>query len=449
MVDLSKHIARIKQALDRRNYDLVFEVVEQCVDADPSQLEVHRLFLDAAKRKSKEGGGRGLFGSLSMPAFTKDPQKLLAGAIKRLEKNFDTRALLDAGDAAARCAEGGAEQMVDVAILYLEEQRATGMFSDKALWALHVLYRDRFQVGKEAQDIDRAIRCLRELEKAMPEHPEASRALKNLEAMRSMSARSASVGGAGDYRSQLANDGSARRSEIMNRQIRTAEDAREVLKFLDEDLAANAEDKALWVKKGDIHRRIGEIAEARAAYTRGQKLDPHDFTVTMRLGDLALDEARAGVRKLEASGQDAGPAKKELLQLEIAEFRRRIERQPTDLGHRYSLGMRLIQTGDIDGAAGEFQRTVADPKLKKGSHRYLGFCFAKKNLLELATQQYTAYLALAEDDLADEAKEVRYLRARVLEDQGKAAEATQDFERLVAIDLSYKDAATRLQRLRG
>lgn len=449
MVDLSKHIARIKQASDRRNYDLVFEVVEQCIDVDPSQLEVHRLFLDAAKRKAKEGGGRGLFGSLAMPAFTKDPQKLLAGAIKRLAKNFDSRALIDAGEAAGRGAETLGAGMIDVAILYLEEQRATGMFSDKALWALHELYRDRFQAGKESQDIDRSIRCLRELEKAMPEHPEASRALKNLEAMRSMSARTATAGGTGDYRSQLASDGSARRAEIMNRQIRTADDAREVLRFLDEDLKANAEDKTLWVKKGDIHRRIGETAEARAAFARAQQIDAHDFTITMRLGDLVLDEARAAIRRQEAAGQDAAAAKQELVQLEIAEYRKRIERQPTDLGHRYHLGMRLIQTGDIDGAAGEFQRTVADPKLKRGSHRYLGFCFAKKNLLELATQQYTAYLALAEDDLADEAKEVRYLRARVLEDQGKAADAIQDFERLVAIDLSYKDAAIRLQRLRG
>jgi hypothetical protein len=55
---------------------------------------------------------------------------------------------------------------------------------------------------------------------------------------------------------------------------------------------------------------------------------------------------------------------------------------------------------------------------------------------------------LTEDDQADEAKEVRFLRARVLEDAGKKEEALKDYERLVAIDLSYKDAAARLTALR-
>jgi tetratricopeptide (TPR) repeat protein len=446
MVDLSKHLARIKQALDRRNYDLVFEVVDQCVDADPANIEVHRLFLDAAKRKAKEGGRAGFMSTMSIPSLTKDPQKLLAAAIKRVAKAYDTRALVDVGDAAARCVQNGAPKMAEVAILYLEDQRSTGMFSEKALWTLHQLYYDRYRLAKSTADIDNAIRCLKDLEKAMPNHPEASRTLKNLEAARSIAGRDKA---GGDYRGQLANDANARRNDVMNRQVRTVEDAREVLKFIDEDLVANAGDKSLWAKKGDIHRRIGELGPARAALLKAQELDPHDFTVTMRLGDIALDEARARVRQLEAAGQDAGPAKKELIQAEITEFRKRIERQPTDLTHRYSLGLNLIKTGDIDGAAAEFQRTVADPKLKKGSHRYLGFCFAKKNLLDLSTQQYTAYLALAEDDLADEAKEVRYLRARVLEDQGKKAEAIQDYERLVNIDLNYKDAATRLQRIRG
>lgn len=446
MVDLSKHLARIKQALDRRNYELVFEVVDQCVDADPANLEVHRLFLDAAKRKAKEGGGRSLLSTMSMPSLTKDPQKLLAAAIKKVAKGYDTRALVDVGDAAARCAQNGAPKMADVAILYLEEQRGTGMFSEKALWTLQQLYYERGRASKNAADLDNAIRCLKDLEKAMPTHPEASRTLKNLEAARSIAGRDKA---GGDYRSQVASDGTARRNEVMNRQVRTVEDAREVVKFIDEDLKATPGDKALWAKKGDILRRVGDLAGARTALLKAQEIDPHDFTVTMRLGDIALDEAKARVRQMEAAGQDAGAAKKELIQAEMAEYRKRIERQPTDLTHRYNLGMRLIQTGDIDGAAAEFQRTVADPKLKKGTHRYLGYCFAKKNLLDLSAQQYTAYLALAEDDLADEAKEVRYLRARVLEDQGKKAEAIQDYERLVAIDLTYKDAAKRLQQIRG
>jgi tetratricopeptide (TPR) repeat protein len=56
---------------------------------------------------------------------------------------------------------------------------------------------------------------------------------------------------------------------------------------------------------------------------------------------------------------------------------------------------------------------------------------------------------LIEDELSDEAKEVRYNRARILEQQGKIEEAAADYTKLVEIDLGFKDAATRLANLRG
>jgi len=204
----------------------------------------------------------------------------------------------------------------------------------------------------------------------------------------------------------------------------------------------------MWLKKGDIHKRIAESEAARLAFQKAQALDPNDFTIAMRLGDLQIEDAKRSLQQLEAAKQDTVGARKSLIALEISEYRKRVERQPTDMTHRYNLGLRLLQIQDIDGAAAEFQKTVSDPKLRRGSHRYLGYCFTKKNLLDLAQQQYTAYLALVDDDQADEAKEVRYLRARVGEDLGKKADAIADYERLLAIDLAYKDAASRLNQVR-
>lgn len=445
MVDLSKHIARAKQGLDRRNYDLVFEVVEQCVDVDPTQLDVHRILIDAAKRKFKEKGAPSFLGTMSMPAMTNDPQKQFVNAIKRIIKGFDPKHLVEAGLAASKCATT-VKAMADVAIFYFEEQRASGLFHEKGLIALGTMYAERYRTTKVNDDLDRAIKCLREVERAMPNHPDVSTKIKNWEALRSIDNRGQAAGG--DYRSQLAGDDKARRAEVMNRQIRTLEDAREVLVFLDADVAAAPDDKHVWLKKGDIHRRIGELEAAREAFHKAQALDSADFTITMRLGEIVIEEAKRAVQQLEAAKQDPAAAKKNLLQVEIAEYRKRTERQPTDMLHRYNLGLRLIQMHDIDGAAAEFQKSVSDPKLRRGSHRYLGYCFTKKNLLDLAQQQYTSYLALVDDDQSDEAKEVRYLRARVCDDLGKKAEAITDYERLVALDMAYKDAATRLNQVR-
>lgn len=444
MVDLSKHLVRAKQSLDKRQYDYVLEQMEECLDLDPANLEVHKLLLDAARKKAKEGGKASLFGSMSMPALSKDPHKQLVSQAKRLGKNPEPKVLADVAAAAQAMAAAGVKPMIEVAVFYYEEFLASGMFNDKVLWQLAHIYKDK---ASEPGFLDKGIKLLRDLERAKPDHAEAARTIKNWEAMRSMTQRNTAVGG--DYRTQLANDSGAKKAEVMNRIIRTVEDAKEVLGYVEQDLVQNPQDKQLWVRKGDIHKRMSQLADAKGAFTKAQAIDPHDFTITMRLGDIAIEEAAAKVQQLTTSGQDATGAKAELLQARIAEFRRRVERQPTDMGHRFNLGVRLIEAGDIDAAAAEFQKTVGDPKVRQKSHFYLGYCFTQKKLLDLAVQQYTAYLSLVLDDQSDEAKQARYLRARVLEDQGKRDDSIKDYERIVAIDLNFKDAAARLNKLRN
>ncbi len=452
MPDLSKHLARAKQAMERRSYDLVMEISQECIDVDPAHLDFNALNLDAARRKAKESGKKSLIPSMSF-GLSKDPHKLFVAAFKKIASNPENKVIIEAGDAALKLSQSGVKSMGEVAVFYYEEMRKSGMFNDKVLWNLAQLYYSRYKELKDNKEaakpwLEKALKTMVELDKAMPNHVEASKVIKNWEAERSMDSRN-QAGSTGDYRSQLANDDKARRGEVLNRMIRTAEDAKEVLAYVDADLQQNPNDKALWVKKSEIHRRVNQLAEARIALEKGQALDQHDFTITMKLGEIRIDETKAKIQAAEAAGQDVTAAKKALLQDEIDEYRRRVERQPTDMNHKYNLGLRLLQTGNVDAAAGEFQRTVNDPRLRRGSHRYLGYCFAKKNLLDLASNQYASYLQLVEDEQAEEAKEVRYMLARVFEDLGKKDDAITQYEKLLAVDLGYKDASPRLTKLRG
>lgn len=451
MVDISKHLARARQAMDKRNYDMAIEVCEQCQEVAPTDVELYRVMIDAAKRRAKESPKGGLFGGMSMPAFSKDPHKLLTAQMKRVAKTPDSKTLAAAGDAALKVYQTGLKAMLPVATFLYEEQKATGLFNADVLWNLANCYCDRFKEARDADALERAIRTMAELERAMPTHPEAGRTIKNWEAMRSMGARTGKAQGApgtADYRSQLASTDQAARSEAMNRQIRTVEDAQQVLGYIEQDLKAKPDDKHLWLKKGDIHRRFEQWDLAREAFQQAQRVDQYDFVVTMRLGELNIEEMRAKVKAAEAAGIDISAMKQQLVQTEIAEYRQRVERQPTDMSHRYGLAMKLIQAGDVSAAAGELQRTVADPKLRKPSHRYLGYCLTKKGIFDLAVKQYSAYLELCEEDLGDEAKEVRYERGRIYERTGKVGEAVADYSRLVEIDLGFRDAADRLARLR-
>jgi len=450
MPDLTKHLTRAKQLFDKGACDDALTILGECVDVDPANIEIYKILMPLARRKAKEAGGKtSLFGSIRVPVMSTDPHKQFAGAVKQLGKQGDPKSLAAAMEAAGKLA-GTVKPMADVAIFLGEEFRGTGMFNDKVLWQLAHMYMERFNNSGKKDDaaLEKALSTMGALDKAMPNHAEAGRTVKNWMAMQSMQKRSG-AGQSADYRSQVNSTDAARRQEVLNRNIRTPEDARETLKYIDEDLQKVPGDKFLWVKKGDIHRRINELTAARSAYDKAQALDQHDFTITMKLGDLRIAEAQERLKALPAGSPEAAAAKKQLLDQEIAEYRNRVERQPTDMGHRFQLGIRLAQSGDIDGAAGEFQRTVNDPKYRKHSHSYLGHCFTKKNLLDLAIQQYKLFLPLVEDALSDEAKNGRYQLARLYEDRGNTAEAVTEYEKLIAVDLRFKDAEARLSKLRG
>ena len=73
MVDLSKHLQRARQALERRQYDIAIEVCLECQEIDPTNLENYRLLVDSAKRRAREGGKKGF--SLGFGGFSKGSSK--------------------------------------------------------------------------------------------------------------------------------------------------------------------------------------------------------------------------------------------------------------------------------------------------------------------------------------------------------------------------------------
>ena len=124
---------------------------------------------------------------------------------------------------------------------------------------------------KAVEDVELAIKMMVELEKGNPAHPDASRTAKSWEALRSMSRRTQKVDG-GDYRDQLASDAGARRNEVLSRIIRTAEDAKEVLAFIDQDLKENPKEKTLWQKKGTFTVELGSSTRQSMPLRKRKKL---------------------------------------------------------------------------------------------------------------------------------------------------------------------------------
>jgi tetratricopeptide (TPR) repeat protein len=449
MVDLSKQLARAKQSLDRRNYDLAIEVCLECQEVDPANIDALKLLIEAANRKAKEG--KKGFGGLGF-SLSRDPQKALSAALRSYSKSPDVKTCLAVGDAAVKVFEDGFKGAIDVATLFYDEGAKQGLFNEKLAWNRAHGHFTRFQSTKDFASLDAAIEAINELARAKPNHPEAGRTLKNWEATRSMSAR---AGGSAvkkkedDFQSQLASNSEARRNEVMNRVIRTVDDAKEVLAFIDMDLKESPQEKGLWQKKGDVLRRIRRFDDAIAAYTEAQKLDQHDFVISIRIGDSKLDKIKLQIQAAKKQGEDTKALQQQLLEAELAEFTMRAERQPTELSHKFNRGVRLFQKGEIDEAAQEFQRSLKDARNKKKAHYYLGHCFWRKNLLDLARDQFTQCASLIEDTTSDEFKEVLYSRAKLALALDDKDGAKADFTKLVEMDLGYRDAAQLLSQLRS
>ena len=447
MVDLSKHHSRARKAIDGRNYDLAIEICTECQEVDPTSLKTYELLIEAAQRRAQEGGKKGMSFGLKM---SRDPHKLLSAAIKAVAKSPDLKNFTAAGDAARAVMDTGVKKRADVAILLYEEARGTGMFNGQMLWNLAHAYYAKFELTKAKDAIDNAIARMNELNKNDKSHKEAGRTLKNWEAKRSMEARNdKKAGGGDDYRSQMADDDDARKNEVMGRQIRTVEDADEVLKYVDADLAENDQNKGLWMKRADVQRRVQRWDEARQSLEKARALDEHDFSIVMRIGEIGMQEIKTEILALEKAGKDSSAAKTKLLHFEIDNYRDWVKRQPTELRHKFELGRRLFTIGEIDESAQLFQKSLNDPQNKSQAHKYLGHCFAKKKLFDMAVDQFAKCLEMIVDKNGKEAMDVLYNKARLLEKLKKRDLAIADYTSLVERDLGFKDAATRLADLKS
>jgi tetratricopeptide (TPR) repeat protein len=448
MVDLSKPLERIKQAIDRRNYELALTLALECQEVSPTTVELYQLLLDAAKKRAKEGGKSPFSLGLS---FGGDAFKKFGSAVKKVAYDPALKNLIDAGRAAARCAEGGANGMLDISILLYEEAHSSGLFNKDLLWELGNVYYKQFSTTKDSKSIDRAIDCMKELYKAMPNHPDAVRCLNNWQADKAIKIRGGKATEKKDFTGQVADTNEARKQEAYGRVVRSKEDADEVISFIDQDIKANPRDKRLWIKRGDVSMKISDFVNAKRAFEKALECDPHDFHISIRLGDVEIQALQAKILAAKSAGKiDEIPSlEAKLLEVELGEYKKRAERQPTEMSHQFSLGQRYFLSGQIDQAASAFQRAGADPRFKRYCHRYLGECFAKKGLLDLAAGELSSAARLIQDEYSAESKDVLYRLGTIYQEMGRKSDAIETYTKLVKIDLAFKDAAQRLGKLQA
>ncbi len=452
---MSKLYERAAEAVKKRNYDYAIELFLQELTLDPNNVDARRALRAAEIKKFQEAGQP----TSGWRAYLQGLPTVLRAQFHKLTKNWerlmldceeflkraprDPRFLAMLGDAAVAAGH------TDAAIVAYEELREADRESAHALRGLGRLYRDKGDLG-------RALAYYEQLKKQFPTDPEAAKAVRDLAAAGATRKveEAKAAGGEGTYRDLIKDKQQAADLEAAAHRLRTETDVDAAIARLERELEKGEDPKVL-KQIGDLYAKKKEWDEAISYYERSleKKRDP---IVADALGDLRIrrfdeeiealaEAAKRGEANAKARLKDAKDRRNALC---IEEYQRRVAERPTELGLRFQLGQFLYKADRYDEAIAELQKAVGDPRRGTQARLFLGKCFAAKGLFEQAIKQ----LEKAREGTSgmDElGKEITYNLGLIHERAGRKDKATAEFEKIIEVDINYRDALKRMEALKA
>lgn len=118
-----------------------------------------------------------------------------------------------------------------------------------------------------------------------------------------------------------------------------------------------------------------------------------------------------------------------------------------DAQSRYDLGLAFKEMGLYDEAISQFQIALRGMEDQLKIYEELGDCFIQKGDYTVALKILKGALAMATTTGGAELIGVHYQLARSYEELGRTDDARDAYERVIVVDLEFRDAAARLGRL--
>lgn len=448
---MSKHLEKARAAVAKKNYEYAIEIFLQHLKATPGDIEARKELRAAERAQKKMGGGGGLGARIKMKALeakcqlirvnAKDPEKSILACEDVLKQDPDvTPALLKLGEAASYAS------LNDVAIYVFEDILAQDAKCNEA-------YRLLGRVLRATGQLEKALKCFQRLQKLDPKDKEADEMVRNIPA--SMTAQKVQEGvDKGGYQNLIDKD-EAGKLERQSQRVRTPEQALERISELEPLVKKDPKDIKSMRLIAELYLKAEQPDQALQWCERALKVDPKDYLASELRGDMMLKKHEQHVQACEEAynrGRDEQSkarvvkARQGKLLFEIEEYARRVEAHPTELGLRFQLGKSYFDAGKIDEAIQELQKAKQDPLKKAEAGYYLGHCFVKKKIFNLAVKELKA----AREDLFEMdglKKDITYLLGRIYEQAKKPDLATAEYEQIAQSDYSYKDVTKRLESL--
>jgi tetratricopeptide (TPR) repeat protein len=307
----------------------------------------------------------------------------------------------------------------------------------------------------KAGQVTKAEDVYADLLRAYPAKGEVADALKDLSARKTLQegGYDALADGTGSYRDILKNKDEAVALEQEKREVKSDDVAVRLIREYEERLPKEPKNlkllrqlAELYAQKKDFDRAL-EYAERIRGSEGG-----NEPSLDRMIADITLKKFEHAITQLDATAPDYGEqlariqAERDAFQLN--ECKSRAERYPTDLQIRFELGELYFKAGKTSEAIQEFQKAQSNPSRRLQSMGYLGQCFGRRGMNDLAAR--TLQNAIKEKTgFDDEKKELIYQLGSVLEKMGKAEEAIEQFKLIYEVDIGYKDVATKIDAYYG
>jgi Flp pilus assembly protein TadD len=174
------------------------------------------------------------------------------------------------------------------------------------------------------------------------------------------------------------------------------------------------------------------------------------FELLCHAGDLRIKLHKKSIVKADRAGEAnrATELEKQLIGLEIAEFRKRVDMHPGDSALRLQLGKRLVRNDELDAALAEFQKANADSRVSREALFHMAACFQRKGFTDLARKEYQRALE-GVTEIDARAKEVLYNLGSIAESEEDGEEARTYYARVYEVDIGYRDVAAKMEQFRN
>ena len=444
MVDLSRYLEQAADAAKRRNYAMAVKIYGQVLAIQPdfgeARAGLRKVLFQKAAQKPPSKLTAILLGG---------PHLLTAGLLRMCgqhgaaAKAYERYLVHDPAAEGVNLKLGAAlrraghdKSALAVYSAYAEVQPRC-LEACRAAGALH------YEQGNVKQALEMYELAL----KVDPRDQESLKARKNLAAEGAL--KSTGIEEARSSRDLIKDKQKQQQLERQDRLQLSADEAEAELEQVEEQLQENPGDQKLLRRAAKLREMQKDLQGALDLIEQLLQKNPDDSELLEVASDLRIRLQEQMVQKAVKRGDEAaaGRARQALAQLRVAEARRRVERNPSDLGARYELGSGLLDAGELDGAIAELQQAVKDPRKKTEAMFLLGRAFQQKQLPELALGQYEK--ALDAVGSGSRANEALYEMGVICESMGDSGAALKHFTRILEVDIAFRDVKDKVAALKG